>query len=148
MADSFPQRHPSPLAHAHTYAHTSTHTPVPLWMGRVIQVLASAEMATWPLLTQREPSWDERSRQNPPTVCPCVFLAAKTTGRAPGNMLTTGSCLTSCRFFIFRQQKKTRRKEKLKSTEFSSDQMLLVGKCFKGWKKQEAVYMGLIFLCQ
>ncbi|KAK9516397.1 hypothetical protein VZT92_024330 [Zoarces viviparus] len=42
-------------------------------MDPVIQVLASAEMATGPLLTPREPSWGGRSRQNPPTVCPCVF---------------------------------------------------------------------------
>lgn len=84
---------------------THTHTPFPLWMSPVIQVLASAEIATWPLVTRREPSWGVRSWQNPPTVCPCVFLAVKTTGGASRNMAATGPCLTPWHFFIFWQQR-------------------------------------------
>lgn len=90
-------------------------------MGPVIQVPASAEIAAWPPLTLRQPSWGVRSRQNPPTVGPCVFLAVKTTGGASGNMAATGPWLTPCHFFSpsfdNREDQEERRKQSLQSSD-------------------------------
>lgn len=106
----FPRDPPPPQACAHTHTH-----PFPCgW----VQWSRCWLLQRWPPLTQREPISGERSRQNPPTVCPCVFLAVKTTGGASGNMAATGPCLTSCHFFIFWQQGQIGRKEKLKSAKF------------------------------